>query len=172
VVKALCGVSDLVVFDRLVHHTQAQRRAAESPPHARELEAFAVPAQPLVLVCDDDAHIRYLVATKLRAAGLEVLEGRDGQEGLELALKRSPDLVLTDFQMPRMTGLQLCEALKKNSSTSGVRCVMLTARGYTITAEQLSVTNIVQIIDKPFGVRQLMERVSVLLNLGEQSKAA
>ncbi len=131
-----------------------------------------MPAQPLVLVCDDDAHIRYLVVTKLRSAGLDVMEGRDGQEGLELALKRAPDLILTDFQMPRMTGLQLCEALKKNASTSAVRCVMLTARGYTITAEQLAVTNIVQIIDKPFGVRQLMERVATLLNLGEESKAA
>lgn len=116
-----------------------------------------------ILVCDDDAHIRFLVTAKLRAAGYEVEEARDGEEGLQAACRVRPVLILTDFQMPRMTGLQMCEALKKNNATSDIPVIMLTARGYSIPDEQLARTSILQVIDKPFGVKQLMARVEELL---------
>ncbi|MBK9188303.1 MAG: response regulator [Phycisphaerales bacterium] len=118
---------------------------------------------PYILVCDDEAHIRQIIAHKLRGAGFEVIEAKDGQEGLEQATARTPRLVITDFQMPRLSGLDMCKALKKHASTSRVSALMLTARGHTIAPADLEQTNVRQVIGKPFGVKQLMERVDALL---------
>jgi len=118
---------------------------------------------PYILVCDDEAHIRQIIAHKLRGAGFEVVEAKDGQEGLARAMERTPRLVITDFQMPHLSGLEMCKALKKNVATSRVQALMLTARGHTITPAELDQTNVRQVIGKPFGVKQLMERVDALL---------
>lgn len=124
-----------------------------------------MPETPYVLICDDDAHIRYVVAAKVRGAGLEVAQARDGQEGLELARIRVPRLVLTDFQMPRLSGLEMCEALKADPRTADVPVLMLTARGYTIEPERMAKTNIRRLIDKPFGTKQLLDTVCVTLGI-------
>ena len=118
-----------------------------------------------ILVCDDEAPIRHIVAHKLRAAGHEVLEGRNGLEGLELATlgARTPRLVLTDLQMPVMTGIDLCRRLRLHVRTKGTPVLMLTARGYILTAEELAATNIRGVISKPFGVRQLLDTVTAML---------
>jgi len=130
----------------------------------------------LILVCDDEAPMRHIVASKLQELGFEVMEGRDGQEGLELAQKRTPRLVVTDFQMPRMSGLEMSQNLKAAPATSQTPVIMLTARGYVLTPEQLASTGIVHLMPKPFGVRQLMSRVQQVLGLpptaGAQKAAA
>jgi DNA-binding response OmpR family regulator len=126
----------------------------------------------LILVCDDEPHIRHLITSKLRESGFEVMEGRDGQEGLELATRRTPELVLTDFQMPRMSGLDLAQALKKDSTTRATPVIMLTARGYVLSEEELATTGVVALMPKPFGVRQLMNRVREVLAAGPANRAA
>src|SRR5438874_1676197 len=115
-----------------------------------------------ILVCDDEAHIRHIIAHKLRASGFEVVEARNGQEAL--ALLDAPgagrlDFVISDFQMPLITGLELCTVLKTRAETAKTPVLMLTARGYILTDEELAQTNIRQVISKPFGVRQLLDRV-------------
>src|SRR5712671_1932349 len=73
--------------------------------------------RPLVLLADDEAHITCVVAEQLRKAGFSVATARDGEEALELALRLHPTLVITDLQMPRMSGLDL--ALRLAASPSG-----------------------------------------------------
>ena len=122
-----------------------------------------------ILVCDDEAHIRHIIAHKLRAVGFNVAEARDGGEAkalLDPSAKEPlrPNLIITDFQMPQVTGLELCMLLKTRPDTAKTPVLMLTARGYTLTKEDLARTNIQQVISKPFGVKLLLERVvSVLL---------
>jgi DNA-binding response OmpR family regulator len=121
-----------------------------------------------ILVCDDEAHIRHIIAHKLRGVGFNVVEARNGEEAMALldpAAKEPvrPNLVITDFQMPMVTGLELCKALRVRRDTAKTPVLMLTARGYTLTDEDLAQTNIRQVISKPFGVRQLLERVVTLL---------
>lgn len=119
-----------------------------------------------VVICDDEAHIRHIVAAKLRETGFTVVEARDGVQGLELAISSQPVLVITDLQMPGGSGLDLAQALKTNPATCNTPVLMLTARGYILNAEELKKTNIVEVIAKPFGVRQLLERVKEVLSGG------
>ena len=56
---------------------------------------------------------------------------RDGQEALELAQAEQPDLLITDYHMPQLSGLELCQRLKQDPATASIPAIMLTARGYT-----------------------------------------
>jgi len=65
-----------------------------------------------ILVADDETHILHVVSLKLRNAGFTVITARDGQEALDLALSEVPDLLITDYHMPQLSGLELCRRLK------------------------------------------------------------
>lgn len=119
--------------------------------------------KPLILVVDDEAHIRHVVSLKLNNAGYEVITAEDGEEGLDLAVKHQPDLVITDYQMPYMTGLELCIQMKQQDATRATPAVMLTARGFNIADEYLDQTNITDVISKPFSPRDVLTRVEALL---------
>ncbi len=121
------------------------------------------PAPPLVLVCEDEVHMRRLIVTKLRECGCEVVEARDGRQGLELACSRTPALIITDLQMPALSGIEMCQVLHSRPDTGKVPVLMLTARGYILDPEALNATNIVDVLPKPFGVREFVERVRRLL---------
>jgi two-component system alkaline phosphatase synthesis response regulator PhoP len=71
-----------------------------------------------VLVVDDEIHIVHVVAIKLRNNGFEVISAGDGQEGFKLACEEKPDIIITDFQMPIMTGLEMVEKLRRCVSAS------------------------------------------------------
>ena len=82
-----------------------------------------------VLVVDDEVHILHVVSLKLRNAGYDVVTAQDGSEALELAQMELPDLIITDYQMPHLSGLELCQRLKQIPATSKIPAVMLTAHG-------------------------------------------
>src|SRR5437868_8690401 len=85
-----------------------------------------------ILVADDETHILHVVSLKLRNAGFNVITARDGQEALEMAQQEKPDLIITDYHMPQLSGLELCQRLKKDPATSAIPAIMLTARGYQL----------------------------------------
>jgi len=119
--------------------------------------------ESLVLVVDDEVHILHVVSMKLRNAGYTVITAEDGEEALELAVARTPDLVITDYQMPYMTGLELCMALKKHAGTRNMPAIMLTARGFNLPREYLEKTNIAGVLSKPFSPREILTRVQELI---------
>lgn len=119
--------------------------------------------KPVVIVSDDEPHIRAIVASKLRVAGYDVHEAGDGQEALNLARELTPDLVITDLQMPYMSGLELCVALREHAPTSGVPALLLTARGFLVTDDELSKTNIRGVRSKPFSVRDVLQDAERLI---------
>jgi CheY-like chemotaxis protein len=122
-----------------------------------------MPDKPLILCVDDESHILHVVSLKLRNAGFEVVTADDGEEGLAAAFDRVPDVVITDFQMPFLTGLELSMELKKNPDTSHIPVLMLTARGFSLSPQQLDQTNIVAVLNKPFSPRDVLARVQALL---------
>jgi DNA-binding response OmpR family regulator len=126
-------------------------------------EAEKFEGRPLVLVADDETHIRLVVVSKLRSAGAEVVEARDGAEALARARERRPDLVITDLQMPHLSGLELAQALMIDARTSGVPVLMLTARGYSLSDDQMRGASILELMSKPFGARELLRRAVLLL---------
>ncbi len=123
-------------------------------------------AVPTIVVADDETHIRLVVADKLRAAGCTVFEACDGEEALDLVHKHHPDAIITDLQMPYMSGLELCMRLAEEARAAGttpIPTVLLTARGHVLEPEQLSLTGIKRVMGKPFGVRELLEFVQTSL---------
>ena len=130
---------------------------------ASEAEGTAMhPKQPLILVVDDETHILHVVTLKLQNAGYRVVTAEDGEEGLALALEHGPDLIITDFQMPFMTGLELCRKLLEHDRTSRIPAVMLTARGFGLDDESRA-KNIVDVLSKPFSPREMLARVQELV---------
>ncbi len=120
-------------------------------------------AKPLVLVVDDETHILHVVSMKLQNAGYEVVTAEDGEEALQIAVQRRPDLVITDYQMPFMTGVELCIKLKEHQPTRATPCIMLTARGYNIAQQYLDQANITTVLTKPFSPREVLGQVQALL---------
>lgn len=116
-----------------------------------------------ILVVDDESHIRHVLSLKLRKAGHDVTTAVDGEEGLHLVRELQPDLVITDIQMPYMTGLELSRAMTSDKTTSDIPVVILTARGYTLSAEDLETGNICEVVSKPFSPRSVIDLVSNML---------
>lgn len=118
--------------------------------------------RPTVLVIDDNTDIRQYERTLLQDEYI-VLEAADGKEGLAVALKEVPDLVICDVMMPVMDGLELTEKLKTNTATSHIPVIMLTAKtleehrveGYEHGADSY--------ITKPFHSKVLLARIENLL---------
>ncbi len=116
-----------------------------------------------ILVVDDEAHILHIVSLKLRNAGYEVITAMDGEEALELCLAESPDLVITDNQMPYLSGLELCRRLRQNDQTRSIHAMMLTARGFDIDPNEMTEVGLSAVLAKPFSPRELLDRVNELL---------
>ena len=126
-----------------------------------------------ILVVDDEAHILHVLSVKLGNAGLEVSTAVDGEEAFEMACQDLPDLIITDFQMPYMTGLELCRALAGNAPTAHIPVLILTARGYALEDEDLKIGNIKGVLSKPFSPRSVLQLVEDLLATeagGDQTK--
>ena len=116
-----------------------------------------------ILVADDETHILHVVSLKLKNAGYTVLTARDGQEALELAQQHRPDLLITDYHMPQLSGLELCLRLKQDPATSRIPAIMLTARGYNLEPQDTESSGILRMLSKPFSPRQLLSTVIEVL---------
>ena len=116
-----------------------------------------------ILVADDESHILNVVSLKLRNAGYTVVTARDGQEALELAQAERPDLLITDYHMPQLSGIELCRRLKQEAATSKIPAIMLTARGYSLEPGDTEESGILRMLSKPFSPRQLLTTVTEVL---------
>jgi CheY-like chemotaxis protein len=127
---------------------------------------------PVVLLADDEVHITCVVSQKLQSAGYTVSAAHDGEEAFELACKLRPDLIITDLQMPRLSGLELAVRLKRTPQTASTPLVMLTARGYILEDEVIRQTNIKQVLAKPFSARDVLALVVELAGPAQRAEAA
>ena len=116
-----------------------------------------------VLVVDDEVHILHVVSLKLRNAGYAVITAQDGQEALEIAQMELPDLIITDFQMPHLSGLELCQRLKQHPATKEIPAIMLTARGFALDDSAIASTGIKRCLHKPFSPRQVLLEAEEIL---------
>lgn len=128
-----------------------------------------------LLVVDDSAAIRHLVSDCLKRQGFQVTTAVDGQDGLEKALASKPELILTDYDMPRMTGFELVVALRKNAETRDIPLVMLTARDTKRDQAQMRAAGLSSYLVKPFGTDKciaLVERVLAEKRLARYKEAS
>jgi len=117
-----------------------------------------------VLLCDDEIHILRAAEFKLKRAGFEVQVAGDGQEAWELIEVEPPDILVTDYQMPRLDGLQLTQRVRENPDLQDLPILMLTAKGFELSHEELAHTwNVRGVISKPFSPRELLHTVQEIL---------
>jgi CheY-like chemotaxis protein len=126
---------------------------------------------PRILICDDEPHISAVIAQRLEDSGYLVQEARDGQEGLMIAGTQAPVLIITDLQMPRMSGLEMAIALKATPGTGEIPVIMVTGRGHIVSENDLARTCIRTVLPKPFSARQLLGIVNDVLREGRESSS-
>jgi DNA-binding response OmpR family regulator len=116
-----------------------------------------------VLLADDDAALRRLISTTLGSDDFDLLQAVDGEEALSLARSEHPELVLLDINMPRLDGFEVCRELKSSPETSGIKVVMLTARGADVDRARGREAGADDYFIKPFSPIQLLNKVYALL---------
>jgi len=120
--------------------------------------------QKLVLVVDDDPDLVESVAMKLESENFRVAKAYDGVEAMDQIQKERPALIILDVMMPRKTGYQLCEELKKTEETKGIVILLLTAVAEAVTSTNYThwegkSTLADDYIPKPIDLEKLMEIV-------------
>ena len=116
-----------------------------------------------VLVADDEIHIVHVVAIKLRNNGYEVTTVENGEQAFEQACEINPDIIITDYQMPVMTGLELVEKLRGCEQTKEIPVIMLTARSFDIEQEVRDKLKISACLSKPFSPKELLRNIEDVL---------
>ena len=119
--------------------------------------------KPVILLVDDEADLVTLLRYNLERAGLEVLTAPDGEEALLVVAERQVDLVLLDWMMPHMTGIEVCRQLRRKPATRNIPIIILTAR--TEEAERIRGLNTGadDYISKPFSNDELIARIRAVL---------
>jgi CheY-like chemotaxis protein len=116
-----------------------------------------------VLVVDDEIHIVHVIAIKLRNNGYEPITAGNGQEAYDLACRENPDIIIADYMMPVMTGLELLEKLRGNETTRNIPFILLTARNFAIDDVNQQRLNVSQCITKPFSPKELLRSIEDIL---------
>ncbi|MHB1036959.1 MAG: response regulator [Pirellulales bacterium] len=119
-----------------------------------------------ILLCDDESHILRAAQFKLSRAGYEVDCAGDGEEAWQTIACRCPDLVVTDCQMPRLDGLGLAQRIHGHPDTCHVPVLMLSAKCFELTPEELAAAGILAVLTKPFSPRELLRMVEEVLETG------
>jgi two-component system OmpR family response regulator len=115
---------------------------------------------PVILVVDDDPHIRQLLAFALTKAGLASVEAADGEAALEAAEQHQPALVILDINMPRMDGLEVCRRLRAKGDTP---ILFLSSRDDEIDRVVGIELGADDYVVKPFSPREVVARVAAIL---------
>jgi CheY-like chemotaxis protein len=118
---------------------------------------------PKILCIDDSATIQAIVGTVLRQAGMDVLAASNGEEGLDLMRRESPDAVLLDMQMPGMDGLELLQHVSQDAQLSRIPIMFMTADDHDETASRARALGAREVVVKPLQVTALRSLVAGLL---------
>ncbi|OBS30673.1 two-component system response regulator [Tepidimonas fonticaldi] len=116
-----------------------------------------------VLIVDDEPNILISLEFLMKREGYEVQVARDGEEGLALAGRWRPDVVLLDVMMPRKSGFDVCQAIRADAALAGMRIVMLTAKGRDTDVAKGLALGADAYLTKPFSTQELVRRVRELL---------
>jgi two-component system, OmpR family, phosphate regulon response regulator PhoB len=119
--------------------------------------------KPNVLVVEDDMALAELLRYTLERDGFDVAHTADGEDALMLAQEATPDVVILDWMVPSLSGIEVCRRLRRINSTAGVPILMLTARTEEADRVRGLETGADDYITKPFSPRELSARVKAIL---------
>jgi len=126
-------------------------------------EGFNGGGKPTILVVEDEAALMALLRYNLERQGFIVEEATDGQEALLRIAEAKPDLVLLDWMLPAMSGIEVCRQIRRRPATRDLPVIMVTARTEDQDAVRALDTGADDYIAKPFAVEALMARIRALL---------
>ena len=150
----------------IVHENDSNIEAQEPQRTIESIDSIAL-EKPLVLVVEDDSDIRQFIASILENE-YTVIQAKNGEVGLKLALKKIPDLIISDIMMPVKDGIELCNDLKHDERTSHIPIILLTAK----VGEENEITGLKTGADdymtKPFNSEKLKVRIAKLIQIRQQ----
>ena len=120
-------------------------------------------AQPTVLLVEDEPAQREVLAYNLEAEGFVVQRATNGEEALMLVAENPPDLILLDWMMPHVSGLEVCRRLKMRSETRSIPIIMLSARSEEVDKVRGLETGADDYVIKPYSIIELMARLRAQL---------
>ena len=120
----------------------------------------------IVVVIEDEPDIREVIEHNLAREGYEVFPAADGEQGMQLVKRMSPDLVLLDLMLPRLDGLDVCRELKADLVTRSIPIVMVTAKGEESDIVLGLGLGADDYVTKPFSPKELVARVKAVLRRG------
>lgn len=119
--------------------------------------------QPTVLVVEDEPAQREVLSYNLEAEGFRVSRAEDGEQALLLAEEEAPDIIVLDWMLPNVSGIEVCRRLKSRAETRGVPVIMLSARAEEVDRVRGLETGADDYVVKPYSVVELMARVRAQL---------
>jgi DNA-binding response OmpR family regulator len=123
-----------------------------------------------VLIVDDEPNVVRSLQFLMTKAGYAVRVARDGEQALDEIAKTQPDLVLLDAMMPKRDGFDVCQTIRANPRWTGVRVIMLTAKGRDIEREKGMAMGADDYITKPFSTKEVVAQVEKVLGPAEGSR--
>ena len=120
-------------------------------------------SKPTILVAEDEGALITLLRYNLEREGYRVLEAQDGEEALLVAAEEKPDLVLLDWMLPQLSGIEVCRRLRGRQETRNVPIIMLTARGEETDRIRGLDTGADDYMTKPFAMTELLARLRAVL---------
>jgi two-component system phosphate regulon response regulator PhoB len=119
--------------------------------------------KPAVLIVEDEGALLTLLRYNLEREGYRVVEARDGEEALLVASEEKPDVVLLDWMLPQLSGIEVCRRLRTRQETRNVPILMLTARGEETDRVRGLDTGADDYITKPFSMTELLARIRAVM---------
>ncbi|MFH1868445.1 MAG: response regulator [Candidatus Omnitrophota bacterium] len=117
-----------------------------------------------ILVVDDEPDLTMMIKMRLEAAGYEVIEANDGQQGLDRARKENPDLIILDLMLPKLDGYKVCRMLKFDEKYKKIPIIMFTARAQDSDKKLGEEVGANAYLTKPFDPQALLDKVRELLS--------
>ena len=116
-----------------------------------------------ILIADDEPNQLELMSFNLSNAGYSIIKASNGKEAMELIENHSPDLIILDWMMPKMSGIDVCRTLRSRSETKQIPIIILSARSEDSDKSLGLDTGADDYISKPFSPKELISRVKALL---------
>ncbi len=160
---ALLGDGDVVPVLDMVELIEAQQSGKQNRRASRH-EAVEKIQLSKVLIVDDSLSVRKSLSQLVQDAGYEPLLAHDGLEAIEIMKKIKPNLILTDLEMPRMTGLELTSHIRANAGNADLPIFMITSRTMAKHQEQAQKAGVNEYITKPFSEDDLISKLGQALN--------
>lgn len=116
-----------------------------------------------ILIIDDEPDVADILAMNLKAGGYRVVTSDNGEAGLAKAKAEAPNLIVLDLMLPKMSGLEVCKALKRDTATSRIPIIMLTAKSDEVDRIVGLELGADDYVTKPFSPREILLRVQSVL---------